>query len=74
MVDLSVLKFINKIPIQSPIEGNNSYVTNMIWISAAELSVTFTNREQTVAMTMLCRAPVFNCREVILIYPRLNKL
>lgn len=64
VVDLSVLKFINKIPIQSPIEGNNSYVTNMMWISATELSVTFTNREQTQAMTVSCRAPSFSCREI----------
>lgn len=65
VVDLSVLKFINKIPIHSPLGGNNSYVTNMMWVSAAELSVTFTNREQTIAMTVLCRAPLFSCREVI---------
>lgn len=35
----------------------------MIWLSATDLSITFTNREQTFAMTVLCRAPTFQCRE-----------
>lgn len=65
VVDLSVLKFINKIQIKPPAGvNNNSYVGNMIWVSPIDLSVTFTNREQTSALTILCRAPTFICRDV----------
>lgn len=65
VVDLSVLKFINKIQIKPPSSNcNDSYVGNMIWLSPTDLSVTFTNREQTSALTVLCRAPTFNCTEV----------
>lgn len=64
VVDLSVLKFINKIQIKHPDSINSSYVGNMIWVSSTDLSVTFTNREQTSALTVLCRAPNFNCVEV----------
>lgn len=65
VVDLSILKFINRIQIKPPNSiRNNSYVTNMFWVSAADLSVTYTNREQTSALTILCRGPAFNCREV----------
>lgn len=66
VVDLSVLKFINKIAIVPPVNlnGNNSYVGNMIWLSPIDLSITFTNREQTTALTVVCRAPTFNCTEV----------
>lgn len=66
VVDLSVLKFINKIAIMPPANwnGNNSYVGNMIWLSPIDLSITFTNREQTSALTVVCRAPTFNCTEV----------
>lgn len=68
VVDLSVLKFINKIAISPPahLNSNNSYVGNMIWLSPIDLSVTFTNREQTSALTVVCRAPTFNCTEVML--------
>lgn len=64
VVDLSVLKFIKQVQIQSPIETNDSYVGNMIWLSPTDLSVTYTNREQSKAVTVLCRAPTFNCREI----------
>lgn len=64
IVDLSVLKYINKVQIQPPIATNNSYVGDMIWVSATDLSVTFTNREQTNAVTVLCKAPTFSCREI----------
>lgn len=66
VVDLSVLKFINRIPIKPPahFDTNNSYVGNMFWISATDLSVTFMNRVQTNAVTVLCRAPTFACRTV----------
>lgn len=63
VVDLSILKFIKQVQIQPPLAGNNSYVGNMIWLSAADLSVTYMNREQTKALTVLCRAPTFQCRE-----------
>lgn len=66
VVDLTVLKFINRIPIKPPgnFATNNSYVGNMFWVSATDLSVTFMNRVQTNAVTMLCRAPSFACRTV----------
>lgn len=65
VVDLSVLKYINKVQIRPPSSScNDSYVGNMIWLSPTDLSVTFTNREQTSASTVLCRAPTFNCTEV----------
>lgn len=63
VVDLSVLKFIKQVQLQVPMEGNDSYVGNMIWISSTDLSVTYMNREQTKALTVLCRAPTFQCRE-----------
>ncbi|KAJ6637363.1 Inactive dipeptidyl peptidase 10 [Pseudolycoriella hygida] len=66
VVDLSVLKFINKIRIMPPahLNRNNSYVGSMTWLSPIDLSVTFTNREQTSALTVVCRAPIFNCTEI----------
>lgn len=66
VVDLSVLKFINRIPLRPPVnfDTNNSYVGNMFWVSATDLSVTFLNRVQTNAVTVLCRAPTFICRTV----------
>lgn len=66
VVDLSVLKLIKIIQIKPPESIlNNSYVGNMVWVSGHDLSVTFTNREQTIALTMLCRGPHFNnCREI----------
>lgn len=64
IVDLTVLKYINKVVIQAPIPTNNSYVGDMIWLSSTDLSVTFTNREQTSAVTVLCRAPLFACKEI----------
>lgn len=36
----------------------------MFWVSATDLSVTFMNRVQTIAVTVLCRAPNFTCRTV----------
>lgn len=64
VVDLTVLKFINQITIVSPIEGDDSYVGQMVWISASDLTITYMNRQQTYASTVLCRAPLFQCREV----------
>lgn len=64
IVDLSVLKFINQITLVSPLAGDDNYVGQMTWISATDLSITYTNRQQTSASTVLCRAPTFQCREV----------
>lgn len=64
IVDLTVLKFINQIPLVSPLDGDDNYVGQMLWISATDLSITYTNRAQTNALTVLCRAPTFQCREV----------
>lgn len=43
---------------------NCSYVGGMVWVSPVNLSVTYTNREQTSALTVLCKAPSFICKEV----------
>lgn len=64
MVDLTVLKFITQVSLISPLEGQDNYVGQMIWISATDLSITYTDREQKNALTVLCRAPSFHCREV----------
>lgn len=64
IVDLKVLKFITQITVVSPLDGDDNYVGQMTWISAADLSITYTNRQQTSATTVLCRAPTFQCREV----------
>lgn len=64
VVDLTVLKFITQVTLVSPLEGDDNYVGQMIWISATDLSITYTNREQRSALTVLCRAPAFQCREV----------
>lgn len=50
----------------SPLEGQDNYVGQMIWISASDLSITYTNREQKSVLTVLCRAPKFHCREVFI--------
>lgn len=36
----------------------------MVWVSNTDLSITFTDRDQTNAVTVLCRATTFNCREI----------
>ncbi|XP_059618218.1 inactive dipeptidyl peptidase 10 isoform X3 [Phlebotomus argentipes] len=66
VVNLSVLKFIFPQPVRLPsnVAANTSYVGGMKWASATDLSITFTNRQQTYAMTVLCRAPNFVCREI----------
>lgn len=64
IVDLTVLKFINQITLVSPLSGDDNYVGQMTWISATDISITYTNREQTSASVVLCRAPAFQCREV----------
>ncbi|XP_055713714.1 inactive dipeptidyl peptidase 10 isoform X2 [Phlebotomus papatasi] len=66
VVNLSVLKYIFPQPVRLPssVLANTSYVGGMLWASATDLSITFTNRQQTVALTVLCRAPQFVCREV----------
>lgn len=45
-------------------QGDDNYVGQVVWISAVDLSITYMNRQQTGASTMLCRAPTFQCREV----------
>ncbi|GAB0091286.1 inactive dipeptidyl peptidase 10 [Sergentomyia squamirostris] len=66
VVNLSVLKFIfpTSVRLPSSVTANTSYVGGMTWASATDLSITFTNREQTNAITVLCRAPHFGCREI----------
>lgn len=61
---MTVLKFINQITIISPLDGDDNYVGQMTWISATDISIAFTNRNQTSTSTVLCRAPTFRCREV----------
>lgn len=40
------------------------YVGGMSWISESEISITCTDRNQTKAVTYLCKAPTFECVEV----------
>lgn len=65
VVNLSVLKFISQKAITVPSYiSNESYVGGMVWLSPAELSITYTNREQNISYVLLCTAPNFNCIEV----------
>ncbi|XP_052857329.1 inactive dipeptidyl peptidase 10 isoform X2 [Drosophila gunungcola] len=65
VVNLSVIKYIFPVQIRLPAElTNGSYVGGLTWASASDLSVTVTNREQTKATTVLCRAPHFHCQAV----------
>ncbi|XP_017851736.1 inactive dipeptidyl peptidase 10 isoform X2 [Drosophila busckii] len=65
VVNLSVIKYIFPTQIKLPAElANGSYVGGLSWASPIDLSVTVTNREQTKATTVICRAPHFNCQVV----------
>ncbi|XP_017030377.1 inactive dipeptidyl peptidase 10 [Drosophila kikkawai] len=65
VVNLSVYKYIFPTQIKLPAEvANGSYVGGLTWASPIDLSVTVTNREQTKATTVLCRAPHFHCQAV----------
>ncbi|XP_023035131.1 inactive dipeptidyl peptidase 10 isoform X2 [Drosophila willistoni] len=65
VVNLSVIKYIFPIQIKLPAElANGSYVGGLTWASPIDLSVTVTNRDQTKATTVICRAPQFNCQVV----------
>lgn len=44
--------------------SNEFYVGGMTWVSELELSVTLTDRNQTKAVTYLCKALTFECMEV----------
>ncbi|XP_037937723.1 inactive dipeptidyl peptidase 10-like isoform X1 [Teleopsis dalmanni] len=63
VVNLSVLHDIVLIPIKLPADMNNgSYIGSLVWATAIDLSLTVTNREQTKASTVFCRAPNFDCQ------------
>ncbi|XP_030378827.1 inactive dipeptidyl peptidase 10 isoform X2 [Scaptodrosophila lebanonensis] len=65
VVNLSVIKYIFPTQIKLPAElANGSYVGGLTWASPIDLSVTVTNREQTTATTVICRAPHFYCQVV----------
>jgi hypothetical protein len=67
VVNLSILKFTNIMPLLLPqylYNDGEFYVTNMFWISNEELTLTFTTREQTMWISVLCQAPDFKCMEV----------
>lgn len=65
VVNLSVIKYIFPVQIKLPTElGNGSYVGGLTWASPIDLSVTVTNRDQTKATTVICRAPHFHCQVV----------
>ncbi|KAL9884330.1 inactive dipeptidyl peptidase 10 isoform 3-T5 [Glossina fuscipes fuscipes] len=65
VVNLSVLKYIFPTQIKLPPElANGSYVGALTWASPIDLSVTVTNRAQTKATTVVCRAPDFHCSTV----------
>lgn len=68
VVNLSASKFLFPQQVKLPDSvKNGSYVGGMVWVSPVNLSVTFTNREQTSALTVLCPAPTFICKEVIIL-------
>lgn len=68
VVDLSALKLIQRIRVQPPVAlaaaaaMNALYVGRIEWSAAHQLSVTFMDRAQSVAVTALCSAPAFACR------------
>ncbi|XP_017056243.1 inactive dipeptidyl peptidase 10 isoform X2 [Drosophila ficusphila] len=65
VANLAVVKYIFPTQIRLPAElANGSYVGGLTWASPSDLSVTVTNREQTKATTVLCRAPHFHCQAV----------
>uniref|UniRef100_A0A336MK89 Venom dipeptidyl peptidase 4 n=1 Tax=Culicoides sonorensis TaxID=179676 RepID=A0A336MK89_CULSO len=45
------------------------YVGGLSWVSELELSVTLTDRNQTKAVTYICKAPTFECIEVFVENP-----
>lgn len=66
VVDLKSLNNVTRqLTLITPFDGDDSYVGQMEWISASDLSIIYTNREQTIALTVLCRAPTFECREIV---------
>ncbi|XP_062141261.1 inactive dipeptidyl peptidase 10 isoform X1 [Drosophila sulfurigaster albostrigata] len=65
VVNLAVTKYMFPTQIKLPAElGNGSYVGGLTWASPIDLSVTVTNRDQTKATTVICRAPHFHCQVV----------
>uniref|UniRef100_A0A1I8PFL3 Venom dipeptidyl peptidase 4 n=1 Tax=Stomoxys calcitrans TaxID=35570 RepID=A0A1I8PFL3_STOCA len=62
IVNLSVLKYIFPTQIKLPADlSNGSYIGGLTWATPIDLSVVVTNRGQTKATTVLCRAPDFFC-------------
>lgn len=68
VVDLSALKLIQRIRVQPPVAvlaqlqaSGGLYVGRVQWASATQLSVTWMDRAQSVAVTALCTAPAFVC-------------
>ncbi|XP_073828737.1 inactive dipeptidyl peptidase 10 isoform X2 [Musca autumnalis] len=62
VVNLSVLKYIFPTQIKLPAElANGSYIGGLTWATPIDLSVIVTNRAQTKATTVICRAPEFHC-------------
>ncbi|XP_058063237.1 inactive dipeptidyl peptidase 10 [Anopheles bellator] len=66
VVHLGVLKYIfpKQISVPAHILATASYVGGLRWLSAAELSVTYASRNQSLAHVLLCRAPTFACVEI----------
>ncbi|XP_049310132.1 inactive dipeptidyl peptidase 10 isoform X1 [Bactrocera dorsalis] len=65
VVNLSVLKYIFPTQIKLPADlSNGSYIGALTWATPIDLSVTITNRGQTKATTVVCRAPDFHCHPV----------
>ena len=68
IANLLALKLIDIQQIRLPASvKNGSYIGGMTWISNKDLSVTVTERDQGSAVTCICRAPQFNCREVCIL-------
>lgn len=65
VVNLNELKLIKLIQLILPQHLNGDfYITNMLWISGTELTLTYTSRDQTLSSTLLCSHPNFECIEV----------
>lgn len=65
VVNLNVLRYMNLIPLILPEHLHGDfYITNMLWISSGELTLSYTSRDQTFASTVLCSEPNFECIEV----------
>lgn len=63
VVNLSNLKNLTPINVVLPSDLlNDTYMGGLTWASSVDLAVTITNRAQSKASTVLCKAPEFHCQ------------